>query len=286
VAVQARYHRQLFPALFDWDKVWRAALDVAGDRDTAIGLAFDQLGHFGPHGVDLVIERLMATARAPLRRVVELGSGLGGVLRQLRRQLAERGHRPCVIGLELVPDHSAAADAIDRIVEGGRSPFVTADARRLPFASRSVDAFVAAGSASHFASMQRVLGECQRALRPGGVLVMIEEVSIRPVAAPAVGAPFLLRHPPDVFRAASRGQRLSELARAGLQVERFEPLRPWAVQLVRERERAIRLLGGCAIRLFGTEGYERIVATLSAAADEYERGAIEPALVVARRPAY
>jgi hypothetical protein len=37
--------------------------------------------------------------------------------------------------------------------------------------------------------------------------------------------------------------------------------------------------------MFGDHAYERMVGTLTSAADEYERGSIEPVLVVARRVA-
>lgn len=285
VASQVRYHGQLFRALFDWTNVWQTTLELAGDRDTALALAFDQLGHFGPHGIDVVVGRLVAAADGPLRHVVELGSGLGGVLRHADRRLAAHGLSPCLVGIELVAEHAAVAVAIGRIVGHEGPVAVTADVHRLPLASRSVDAVLASGSASHFASMATVLSECRRALRPRGVLVMTEEVSLRPTEGPPVGPDFVRHHPPDVFRSASPEQRRAELERAGLEVETFEPLRPWASQLVRERARAVRLLGGCATRLFGTDAYERIVATLSAAADEYERGAVEPVLIVARRPA-
>jgi len=53
-------------------------MDVAGGAPSAIRFAFDQLGHLGPSGVALAIERLVAYTDGRLLKVVELGSGFGG----------------------------------------------------------------------------------------------------------------------------------------------------------------------------------------------------------------
>lgn len=280
---QATYHRQMFAGWYRWDAFWEAAVDLIGDRDDAIRLGLDQLGHFGPRGVALIADRLVAAADGELTKVVELGSGFGGALRHMGRQLGSLGMRPWLIGVELVPEHCELAAAIGRMM-GDRDPLIlNADARCLPFAAGDIDAIFAAGSASHLLSVGDVLAECYRVLRPGGILVMTEEVSLRPQGASRPGDAFLGYHPPEVFHEASSEQRRAELEGAGLEIEAFEPLADWAVPLLRQRVNMLRFMGKCAIQMFGPDSYEQILGTLTSAADEYERGTVLPTLIIVRR---
>ena len=57
VASQAAYHRELFESLYDWGTLWTEAVDMAGTETYAAALGLDQMGHFGPRGVSLVVER-------------------------------------------------------------------------------------------------------------------------------------------------------------------------------------------------------------------------------------
>ena len=112
---------------------------------------------------------------------------------------------------------------------------------------------------------------------------MTEEVSLRPTGGPRVRDAFLHRHPPAVFRAASPQHRHAQLEASGFTVEAFEPLEEWAIPLLRQRVRALELFQECAMEVFGNTAYQDLVETLLATADEYERGSIQPTLIVARR---
>ncbi len=278
---QAVYHRQLFSGLYQWDDIWAAALDLMGGAESAVNLGLDQLGLFGPRGVTLVAERLVATTDRPPATIVELGSGFGGAIRQVGRELRTRGMRPGLIGLEMVPEHCQLAAFIGRRLSDNTASIVQADVRCLPLRSASVDAVFAVGSVSHFASVGEVLAESRRVLRPGGVLAMTEEVSIRPRDAPVPGDAFTSHHP--FVRATSPEQRRSEVEAAGLAIESFESLASWAGPLLRQRVQMLRFLSDCAAQMYGAAECERIIGTLTSAADEYEQGSIQPILVVARR---
>ena len=281
---QASFHRALFAKLYDWQAVWSSALEFAGDPAAATRLALDQLGHFGPPGVALVIDRMLAHADGRLRYVLELGSGFGGALRQAQRLLGARGFDPLLVGVELVPEHCALARTMSATMGAEDAvAFVGADVAALPFRSQTIDAVLAAGSASHFGAMDRTLAECGRVLRGGGLFVAVEEVSLRPPGAPAPGPVFVRTHPAPVFHTASADLRHRQLERAGLSVLVFEPLRHWALPLLRQRVRALRLLGHCGQAVFGARAYDDLIATLDSAADEYERESVQPALIVARR---
>ncbi len=133
--------------------------------------------------------------------------------------------------------------------------------------------------------MGRTLAECGRVLRPGGVLALTEEVSLRPLGAPVPTGVFARYHPPEVFHTASPDERRVELATAGLKVLAFKSLVSWALPLLRQRVQAMGLLGHCAELVFGAGPYDRLVETLDSAANEYERGSIQPTLIVAQRGA-
>ena len=112
---------------------------------------------------------------------------------------------------------------------------------------------------------------------------MTEEVGLRPAGGPSPGDLFQRYHPPDVFHAVTPDQRRAEIEAAGLTIEAYQPLVRWAVPLLRQRVQALRFLGHCARRMFGANPCEEMVGTLTSAADEYERGAVEPVLLTARR---
>ena len=281
---QEQYHRHLFSELFDWDRFWGATLQLVDDDATlAANLALDQLGHFGAHGVVLAAERLRSAVKGPLARVVELGSGFGGALRHVGRELAARGVRPTLIGIEFVDRHCKLARQIGQAVGATGPSFVQADVANIPLAAASVDAVFAAGSASHFARVEAVFAECHRVLRADGALVMLEEVSLRPEGAPVPGERFLHYHPPEVFHRETPARRRSQLEAAGLKIEVFEDLAEWATVLLRERVRVLQFLGQCAVRMYSREAYERILGTLSSTAEEYERKTVTPVLIVCRR---
>jgi SAM-dependent methyltransferase len=280
---QAAHVRRLFAALYDWGVFWERAVELVGDKDFAISLGLDQMGHFGTDGVALVADRLLAAVQGELRSVVELGSGFGGALRHLGRELKSRGLRPRLIGVEFVPEHCKLAATIGQTIGDSEPSILQADVRTLPFGTNSVDAIFAAGSASHFNDMGKVLLECGRVLRPGGVLVMTEEVSLRPQDGPPPQDAFRAHHPDEVFHTATPERRQAELDSAGLNIETFEGLGERVVPQLRQRVRTLRFLGHCTLRMYGAEPAEQIIGSLTAAADEYERGSVSPMLILARR---
>jgi SAM-dependent methyltransferase len=280
---QEEYHLQLFESLYRWDTFWAATLDLIGDENAAVQLAIDQLGHFGPEGIAMVAERLVSASAMPLRRVVELGSGFGGALRHMGRELRSRNVSPSMIGVEFVAGHCSLTSEIGRTIKDSHALIAQADVRCLPLAPASVDGVFAAGSLSHFSHLEEVLLECHRILRPAGVLVFLDEVSLRLEGSPEPGELFLQHHPPEVFHASTPQQRRAQVEDAGLTIEAFEPLVEWAASLLWQRVRILRFLGHCAIRMYGAGHCDRIIGTLTSAAVEYERGTIQPALFVARR---
>jgi SAM-dependent methyltransferase len=98
----------------------------------------------------------------PGRRILDLGCGKGRFAKMLCQQGAS------VVGLDLSPAMLDEATGIER---------VRASARRLPFGPASFDGVVAVEVFEHLArpSLDVVLGEIRRVLKPGGTLVIVDK---------------------------------------------------------------------------------------------------------------
>jgi ubiquinone/menaquinone biosynthesis C-methylase UbiE len=110
-----------------------------------------------------------AVARAGIRRggvVIDVGCGTGRALPPLRQAVGPDGS---VIAADLTPE---MLDAARPKAAAARAALVLADARRLPFADGSADAFFAAGLINHLPDPQAGLAELARGTRSGGLLIL------------------------------------------------------------------------------------------------------------------
>lgn len=90
--------------------------------------------------------------------VADVGAGTGAASTAIRRA----GGRPVAVDL---------AEGMLRVDQSQRPPAAVGDARRLPLASRSVGAVVAAFCFNHLTDPRRALAEAARVVRPGGVVL-------------------------------------------------------------------------------------------------------------------
>ena len=156
-----------------------------------------------------------------------------------------------------------------------------ADAEVLPFGSGTFDVICICGSAAHFPDMETCFAEVRRCLRPDGLLVVTEEVSlVRSGIAPR--DTFRALHPEGVFTFVTPQQRVGQLSRAGLDLEELRDLTPFGTALLGDRLKALRLFQGTAEGIFGVEEVGRLLATLVHTIEEYQRRSLAPAVYVAR----
>lgn len=285
--VQYRYHRELFPALHDWESTERSIVEFTGEEGPNGLLGLDQMGHFGPQGCDLVAETLAAerdtaSSAAPVD-LCELGSGFGGALRYTVDRLAALGvgvRR--AYGVDLVAEHCAVSGRISR--DQGREGMteICADAAAVPLPAATLDFVLITGSMPHFPEPGDVIREAGRLLRPGGLLILTEEVSLTPGDAGPSEA-FRAAHPRDVFFTTPVAERLRQLDHAGFRDVARHDLGEWAAALLADRLKVVRIFRGSIASIYGAESVDLIRSTLTAARDEYLAGRLLPTLFLARR---
>ena len=157
-----------------------------------------------PGGLELTTRAIQCAGFTAGEHVLDLGCGDG-------------------VGAKLLARHGLSVIALDRsCTRLGEAAHrhqalaaVAADARWLPLADNSVDGVFAECSLSLAGYNQATLGECHRALRPGGRLA-ITDVFARhedPERAPLPGC---------LAGLISRGEILAAMAAAGFVVQRWE----------------------------------------------------------------
>ncbi|MFE2523293.1 class I SAM-dependent methyltransferase [Streptomyces sp. NPDC059382] len=280
--VQFRYHRELFPALHDWERTERSIVEFSGEEGPAGLLGLDQMGHFGPQGCDLVAEAVIAHGTGPLD-VCELGSGFGGALRYTVDRIATGGLRVRrAHGVDLVLEHCAVSRDINRGQGRTGMTAICASATAVPLPGASLDVVWVTGSMPHFPAPGEVLREAGRLLRPGGLLVLTEEVSLTPGGAEPSEA-FRATHPRGVFFTTPLDVRLRDLVRAGFTDVVHLDLTRWAVALLTDRLKVVRLFRGSVSAIYGAAPADLIRDTLDAARTEFLAARLSPALITARR---
>lgn len=280
--IQYRYHRDLFPALHDWERTERSIVEFTGEEGPAGLLGLDQMGHFGPQGCDLVARAVVGHGGGPLD-LCELGSGFGGALRYAVDRITaggltvRRAH-----GVDLVPEHCAVSRSVNRAQGRTGMTDICASASAVPLPGASLDVVLVTGSMPHFPAPGEVLREAGRLLRPGGLLVLTEEVSLTPGAGGPSEA-FRVTHPREVFFTTPREDRMRGLERAGFTDVVLSDLTSWAVALLSDRLKVLRVFRGSVAGIYGAASTDLIRDTLTAARTEFLAGRLTPALITARR---
>ena len=126
--------------------------------------AYSATGVAWRDGPERVYQRLadVLVAASPVslagRRVADVGSGTGAA----SRSIAQAGGRPIALDL---------AVGMLTVDQATRPPAVVADARRLPLATASCTAVVAAFSYNHVPDPERALADAARVVVPGGAVL-------------------------------------------------------------------------------------------------------------------
>lgn len=163
--VQAHYTRA------DLGSVILAALEKAGkdlNRLTPEDLA--PIDEFHIRGREATLELARAANLDSTKRVLDVGSGVGGTSRCLAREFGCR-----VTGIDLTEEYCRAAAMLsDRIGLAALIDYRQGDATNLPFADASFDVVWTEHVAMNIPDKPRLYGEMYRVLKPGGTLAIYD----------------------------------------------------------------------------------------------------------------
>lgn len=162
-------------------------------------------GRLGSPGL---VARVVELARGRGRRVLDLGSGCGGLVARLGAEGIP------AVGLDLC---QAALERARRDAGAG-IPLVQADVERLPIASRQVDLVTCLLVAHYLARPGRAFSEAARVLRPDGWLVVADRISSPDPALRERHQRLESLRNPSVRRLLTSRELGEEVARAGFRV--------------------------------------------------------------------
>lgn len=227
--VQAHYTRP------DLGSVILAALENAGkdiDRLTPADLA--PIDEFHIRGREATLELARAANLDSTKRVLDVGSGVGGTSRCLAQEFGCR-----VTGIDLTDEYCRAAAMLsDRIGLSALIDYRQGDATNLPFPDASFDVVWTEHVAMNIPDKSRLYEEMYRVLKPGGTLAIYDVLAgpSGPVLFPVPWA----RTPDSSFLATPQELR-DLLEKAGFTVAAWsdttDTARAWFVSLAEKIRR-------------------------------------------------
>lgn len=173
--------------------------------------------------------------------VLDIATGGGHVAKQLS------AHAQQVIATDLTRPMLAAAANHLRQAQCSNVTFVVADAEQLPFLDCSFDAVTCRIAAHHFPNPHLFLHEAARVLKPGGKLVLIDNVAPDDDALGQFMNTFEAMRDTSHVRCLSVLEWQSLAEKAGLQVEKSEMNRKtytfptWVMRTAENEEQAKRV---------------------------------------------
>jgi cyclopropane fatty-acyl-phospholipid synthase-like methyltransferase len=188
------------------------------------------------HYVDDRIAALVRrfASRFPDVHVVDLGCGVGASLCYLAERMPIRG-----TGITLSPAQAAMASrVIDRAGLSGRVECVQGDYCDLPSALERADVAYAIESFVHAPDPERFFRQCRRLLKPGGVLVVCDDVRRDDGTVAAAGRIDEFMRGWHVNTLLNRDSLVRLAGDAGFEHESTEDLTP-LLEIDRVRDRAI-----------------------------------------------
>lgn len=212
------------------DRFARTAERIAAHQDTRAARLAEQVRDFVPLGGD--------------ERALDVGTGAGALAFALAPLLRE------VVGLDPVPELLELA----RRRKLPNTEFVEGDGAALPFPDASFDLAGTHRTLHHVAQRARVVAELARVTRPGGRVLVVDQLAPDDPAAAAVLHEFETVRDPSHTRLLANGELQELFAANGLSV-------------LRERRKAEHRDLSAYLDLAGCEGDRRVRAEALAAAD-------------------
>lgn len=126
----------------------------------------DQL-HIG--GIKASEKLLQQLEQAQPRRILEIGSGAGGLMRMIKSRFSAE-----VTGIDITHRFNTLNRALTALTDSSVAPVITCDAQQLPFADNRFDCIILQHSLLNIPDTERCLQECLRLLDGNGSLLLHE----------------------------------------------------------------------------------------------------------------
>ncbi len=219
-----------------------AARGLDLERLTQAELSAHDQDHFG--GLEANDALIALAGIGPQHDVLDVCSGLGGPARHLADRVGCR-----VTGLDLNAGRVAAARRFaQRVGLADRVRFEQGDALAMPFAPESFDVVMGQEAWCHVPHKPRLIAECARVLRPGGVFAFTDILRRDSLSAAEMARLSADMAFPDLESLAGY-RRLLEAN--GCVVEHCDDLSPWWTRVLVDRLAMYRSLGADTARNFG-----------------------------------
>jgi SAM-dependent methyltransferase len=219
-----------------------AARGLDLERLTQAELSAHDQDHFG--GLEANDALIALAGIGPQHDVLDVCSGLGGPARHLADRVGCR-----VTGLDLNAGRVAAARRFaQRVGLADRVRFEQGDALAMPFAPESFDVVMGQEAWCHVPHKPRLIAECARVLRPGGVFAFTDILRRDSLSAAEMVRLSADMAFPDLESLAGY-RRLLEAN--GCVVEHCDDLSPWWTRVLVDRLAMYRSLGADTARNFG-----------------------------------
>jgi SAM-dependent methyltransferase len=219
-----------------------AACGLDLERLTQAELSAHDQDHFG--GLEANGALIALAGIGSQHDVLDVCSGLGGPARHLADRVGCR-----VTGLDLNAGRVAAARRFaQRVGLADRVRFEQGDALAMPFAPESFDVVMGQEAWCHVPHKPRLIAECARVLRPGGVFAFTDILRRDSLSAAEMARLSADMAFPELESLAGY-RRLLEAN--GCVVEHCDDLSPWWTRVLVDRLAMYRSLGADTARNFG-----------------------------------
>jgi sarcosine/dimethylglycine N-methyltransferase len=255
--------------------------DLARDGVALEGLTeavlqrYDQ-DHFG--GLEAVDVLARKAGIGPETRVLDVCSGMGGPARYLAFHYGCRA-----TGLDITESRYGAAVRLTRLVGlEDRVDFRLGNAQAMPFADASFDVVLGQEAFAHVPDKPRLIGQCARVVRPGGVIAFTD-ILRRTALAPEASA--RLEREMTFLGLESLDGYARLLAASGCTLLERDDLSPWWTEILKQRLEMYRGLKATTVEKFGAEHFREWDDAYAFFVGLFAKGQLGGGRFVARREA-